>query len=404
MAINSISDIKEQNDYVIYSRDVVHKHSPAIREFLDLFLHHIEHAEEEAKQGKKVVFYSTQQYFPLAYAADTIPIYPPEMARTILQQDTNRAVDDLMIPEETCNMVKQMFGGYYKWKDSAIKTIVTDGIHCQPQHTAIVNMTRFGYTFYLMDDLGHPLTKDPDRIQRQNEITYKELVRLADFLTDGKGIDPAKLQFELDRANRINEKGQLLQQLQRKHKSYMRSLPTMLILSGCEHYMGQPEKFEEILDKVIAEFQNLPEDAWNDDLVPLVWSGPRGVDFSVYHSVDVSGGFIQAWWGPIGKKKVYPKLENPLEAWFDEQSEHGEVLGIKESLNGIEERFKKTGCKGIIVFITLGCTRATINNEVKRRYLTDKNIPSISIAGGGQVGDAAGQVLTRIKAFVEMVS
>jgi benzoyl-CoA reductase/2-hydroxyglutaryl-CoA dehydratase subunit BcrC/BadD/HgdB len=52
----------------------------------------------------------------------------------------------------------------------------------------------------------------------------------------------------------------------------------------------------------------------------------------------------------------------------------------------------------------VGCSFGSIDTELKRSYFKKRDFPSIAIDGSFQVGPPTGQLITRIKAFVEMLS
>ncbi|MNI93515.1 2-hydroxyglutaryl-CoA dehydratase, D-component [compost metagenome] len=70
----------------------------------------------------------------------------------------------------------------------------------------------------------------------------------------------------------------------------------------------------------------------------------------------------------------------------------------------IERQVDRIGARGLILYGYLGCSFGSVTREMYREYFHNKGIPSINLEGTFQVGAASGQILTRIKAFIEMLS
>lgn len=400
--IRSIKDIKEQNGYLIYSRDIVHNYSKAIPNFLNFMMEHLNIALEKAKNGANVVWFGANGA-PLVYACDAIPLSPPDMARLGRMQSINDAVAFFQIPEETCYMVKAMIGGYYRFKDSACRKIVLSGMHCEPQLTVESVMEKYGYRTFTLDTPKKPVSGSEERHINAQKHYRKEYEQLALWLNPN-GYDKEKLHEELIRANRIADKLDYMVKQQQKHPSFMKALPTMLVLSGREHYYGQPQEYEKALDDIIAELESLPEGSYCETGVPLMWTGPRGVDFSVYNAIDVSGGQMVAWNLPTTSPRRYNLEIDPFDSLIEYHYFGKRGQSMLEAIQQDEKMFLESKAKGIIIYNTLGCTVSTTGIETKRRYFNDKNYPNLQISGTAQIGETTGQILTRIKAFVEMLT
>lgn len=402
--IRKVQDIKEQNDYLIYNRDVIHKHSKAIQTLLDFVLHHIDAALEEGKNGKKVVWIGSSNVCPLLYACGAIPLSIPDMARVGKMKTIQEAEDFFQIPAETCAMVKAVLGGFYHYKDSPCNHIMIPSVRCEPELTASSMLRRYGYDVFILDIAKKPISGTQERARLARERYREELEKLA-FWISGKEIDREKLYREIVRANRIHKKLDELMELQWQHPTYMRALPTMLLLSGKECYYGQPDEYETILDAIIDEFKGLSPDEYKEELVKLVWSGARGVDFSVYNAIDICGGQIAGWQLPISGDHYFDEtLEDSLDALLDYVTHGFNVAGQSDICAQTIKLFEKCHADGVLVYITLGCTFNTINAELRRRYVGERGIPTLALAGTAQIGEATGQVMTRLKAFIEMLS
>lgn len=73
-------------------------------------------------------------------------------------------------------------------------------------------------------------------------------------------------------------------------------------------------------------------------------------------------------------------------------------------LESIEGVLNRTGSKGILFYGYVGCSFGGIHGEIQRDHFQKKGFPSISLEGSFQVGPPSGQLLTRVRAFVEMLS
>jgi benzoyl-CoA reductase/2-hydroxyglutaryl-CoA dehydratase subunit BcrC/BadD/HgdB len=70
----------------------------------------------------------------------------------------------------------------------------------------------------------------------------------------------------------------------------------------------------------------------------------------------------------------------------------------------IEEYLPEYGAQGILFYGYIGCSFGSIHREIQADYFRRIGYPSIFLEGSFQVGAATGQALTRVRAFVEMLS
>jgi benzoyl-CoA reductase/2-hydroxyglutaryl-CoA dehydratase subunit BcrC/BadD/HgdB len=73
-------------------------------------------------------------------------------------------------------------------------------------------------------------------------------------------------------------------------------------------------------------------------------------------------------------------------------------------LQRIEEYLPVFGATGILFYGYIGCSFGSIHREIQAEHFHRKGMPSIMLEGTFQVGPPTGQLLTRVKAFVEMLS
>ncbi|MBQ4310674.1 MAG: 2-hydroxyacyl-CoA dehydratase, partial [Oscillospiraceae bacterium] len=75
-----------------------------------------------------------------------------------------------------------------------------------------------------------------------------------------------------------------------------------------------------------------------------------------------------------------------------------------DKLDLLGESIKASGAKGVLLYGYVGCTFSGIDRELQRQYYRRHDIPCLSLDGSFQVGMPSGQLITRVKAFVEMLS
>ena len=86
-------------------------------------------------------------------------------------------------------------------------------------------------------------------------------------------------------------------------------------------------------------------------------------------------------------------------------SKSGHTVGSPvHRLAPLEKVITGFGARGILFYGYVGCSFAGVHQEIQRDYFQKQGIPSISLEGSFQVGPPSGQLLTRVRAFVEMLS
>jgi benzoyl-CoA reductase/2-hydroxyglutaryl-CoA dehydratase subunit BcrC/BadD/HgdB len=70
----------------------------------------------------------------------------------------------------------------------------------------------------------------------------------------------------------------------------------------------------------------------------------------------------------------------------------------------IEKMIEETGSKGMFFYTYIGCPYGGMHVELFRNHFHQKGVPSSFLEGSWQVGAPSGQLLTRVRAFVEMLS
>ncbi len=398
-------DITSQREYIEYSKEV-HSYSKAVNKLLDLSENHIPDAEKAFTGGKKAIWCGAVGWVvPLVYACDTIPVAFGEMGRLSDRDVMLIAEDYYQFPIETCSMVKCVVGQWHLRKDkSGIKRILGNSSACEPYNQAWEVMKSQGYDVYNNDIIYRGKTVDGKRLDKLVDFFVGEIHGVVEWLTGSSEIDEIKLAFELKRKNRLLEKMRKILDLRLKHPLYVKSLATIQMLNvGLNNYFGKPEEYEEALDLLIEELEAKPVDeAELKKVIPLVWAGGTGQEFGIYEAIDQAGGAL------LGLRSVpfkdfredIPPVEALARYVYDNQ---GAGAGIF-ARNVIELELEKTDAQGLILYGYIGCSFASVDREMWREYFHKKGIPSINLEGSFQTGAPSGQVLTRVKAFVEMLS
>jgi benzoyl-CoA reductase/2-hydroxyglutaryl-CoA dehydratase subunit BcrC/BadD/HgdB len=401
-----IEEIQSQRDYIEYSKQV-HSYSQAVSKILDLADSYIEDAEKAYQTGTKNAIWCAGYGWEvqLLYACDTIPVAFSEMGR-LSDRDVMLAAEDYyQFPIETCSMVKCTVGQWHKRKDiSSIKRIFGNSSACEPYNLAWEIMKKQGYDVHNMDVVYRGPNVDGSRLEQLIGFFISEVYKVTEWLTGSPHIDEEKLRVEIKRKNRLLTKMRAILDLRRKHPFYIRSLATILLLNvGLNNYFGKPAEFEEAVDLLLEELENTPVNEQDlKKVIPLVWAGGTGQEFGIYEAIDQADGAL------LGLRSVPFKLYRedipPVEALaryiYDNQ---GAGAGIY-ARNVIEQEIDRLNARGLVLYGYIGCSFASIDREMWREYFHKKGIASINLEGSFQVGAPSGQVLTRIKAFIEMLS
>ncbi|SCM81240.1 conserved hypothetical protein [uncultured Sporomusa sp.] len=400
-----IEDIQSPRDYLIYSKEEVHHYSPAIGKLLDLSTSYVYDAEKAYAEGTINAVWSRASGWeiPLAYASDIIPVAYSEMGRLSDLESVTIAEDYYQFPQETCSMVKCTVGQWHKRRGTGIKRIIGASVACEPYNLAWELMRKEDYDVHAIDVVYRAPGVKGERLEQLVQFLIEQIYETAQWLTGSKEINEDKLKIEILRKNRLIAKVRKVLELRLKHPYYMRSLPSIYLLTGLNTYFGKPAEYEAVLDDLIRELATAPVNQRDlDKVIPLVWVGSAGQEFGIYEAIDQAGGALLGFRGyPFNN---YDETLPPVEAL----ARH--VLGNQEAgasiyvQKVIEQELKKVKARGLVLYGYLGCSYGSVAREMWRDYFHKKGFPSINIEGTFQVGPPTGQILTRIRAFVEMLA
>jgi benzoyl-CoA reductase/2-hydroxyglutaryl-CoA dehydratase subunit BcrC/BadD/HgdB len=390
-------------EHMRHSRDIVHRHSVGVGKILDLAVDYVYDAEKAKKAGREVVWTVGLGECPLFYACGAIPLAFTELGRLGSSEAMYVAEGEFQIPRETCSMVKVIIGEYFLRRETTVKRLYYRSGSCEPFNIAFELIKKYGYDTRVSDVGFKPDDISQERYENLIEYFKKQTLETSLWI-GGVPLDENKLGMELKRYNRAIRKARTIMNLRRKHATYIKSLPAMFILLGSSHFFGKPEEYEDALDLIIEEMSSLHDGDYNDDIVRLVWTGARGQEFGVYEAIDDAGGGVMGWCIPNTYEAGFDESKSPLDAFVEFQIGGKNSGTTSQACLVLESQINKSGAVGIIMYGYVGCSFGSIDTELKREYFRKRNVPSISIDGAFQVGPPTGQLITRVKAFVEMLS
>jgi benzoyl-CoA reductase/2-hydroxyglutaryl-CoA dehydratase subunit BcrC/BadD/HgdB len=400
-----ISEVNTQLDYLEYAKEV-HGYSPAVGKLIDLSAAYIADAEKAYLEGRKNAIWSGNLGWevPLLYACDTIPVAYSEMGRLSDREAMLIAEDYYQFPVETCSMVKCTVGQWHRRRGSSIKRILGNCSACEPYNQAWELMKKEGYDVYNMEVFYRAPGVHGKRLEQLIQFFVEQIYGVVEWLTGSRVINEEQLRLEIQRKNRLLAKVRKILDLRIKNPFYIRSLPTILLLNiGLNNYFGKPEEFEAMADQLIAELETTPVDPADlKRVIPLVWGYGTGQEFGIFEAIDQAGGAILGLRGVPFRdyREDVPPLESLVRYIYDNQSAGAGIY----ARNVIEQEIDKINARGLLLYGYIGCSFSSVDKEMWREYFHQKGIPSISLEGSFQVGEPTGQVLTRVKAFIEMLA
>ena len=399
----NIDEVVTQRDYLNYSKHV-HAYSNAIGRLIELSYSYIADAEAAHRAGKPAIWANGFWETPLVYACGVVPVSFAEMGRLSDKEAMEIAENYYQFPVETCSMVKCVVGQWHLRRGTSIKRILGASGACEPFNLSWEIMKQEGYEVYNIDVTYRSPGTEGKRFDQLREFFREELFGVVEWLTGSRDLDEERLRLEIERKNRLIRKVKRVLELRLSHPFYMKSLPTILLLNiGLTNYFGKPEEFEDVVDELLRELTNRPVDEKEQArVIPLVWAGGTGQEFGVYEAIDQAGGSL------LGLRtvpfKLYredvPPIDSLVNFLYDNQN-GGAAIHSREI---IETEIEKVNARGLVLYGYIGCSFASVDREMWRNYFHQKGIPSINLEGSYQTGAPTGQLMTRVNAFIEMLS
>jgi len=343
---------------------------------------------------------------PLIFASDTIPVGIDQLWAVESHRTEAIAENYFQVPPEFCSMIKTILGRLHLEKDRKIKRFLHFGSGCEPISSALDLAKRDGYDVFIVDTVSAFKAEE----KREDLVAFLvyELERTALWLT-GKPVNEDRLREEIKKKNSINKKVRRILDLRSKNPHYIPGLQTQLLFLGSFHYFGQPEKFIKILDDLIEELEEIALTPEPPTYVPLVIAGFIGNE-RLFQAIEESNGAVVGWVGP-GKtdyREDVPPVESLAHFLLDAQSrgELGELVGASVAYRrlAVEEEVRKTGALGVVSSSITGCPYASLMQQLERDHFNALGIPLVTLETSIHKDPPTEEQITRIKAFVEMLT
>jgi benzoyl-CoA reductase/2-hydroxyglutaryl-CoA dehydratase subunit BcrC/BadD/HgdB len=301
-------------------------------------------------------------------------------------------------------MVKSAMGELVLRKGKSFDKVLGFGNFCESYNTGLEIMKDEAYDVHFADIPYIPRELSPAREREALEYIKRELVGIAEWLSGS--LDEERLEGELKRMNAVARKIRRIMDLRRKKPFYIRSLATLYIIMGSGHYFGMVDEFMDVLDMLLEEMEDETREPYRGEkVIPLVWAGGRGQEFGFYKTVDDYNGALLGWVVGNPLWKEFDESLPPLDSLARFLLEGLIVGGANKYFRiPVEDQVNQINARGIIFYGFFGCSFISVDFEVMRDYFLQKGIPSLILEGSFQVGSPPGQIMTRVKAFMEMLS
>lgn len=399
-----VGEPRNQIEYIEQSkRD--HSYSPGINKLFDLALSYMDDAEKGNQEGRPAAWSTGLMEAPLLYACDTVPMAVYDLGRLGTGGDSASMSEDIFdMPKETCSMVSALLGEWYLRRNHSVKKVVALSTVCEPLNMAYEMIKEFGFDIHRVDQVIRPVHGGEERLEQMVRYLAGELEDVAHFLT-GKPLDQPRMSQEIARLNRMMAKFRQILKLRIKNPLYIKSLPVLFLLMGSAHYFGKPQEYEAMLDQLIDELTSadfVPSPLGK--IIPLTWVGARGLEFGVYKAVDDLGGALLSWFTPNPYDRDWREDIPPLESMARFILDYFVTGSPVNQLKYIERMMAESGSKGMFFYTYIGCPYGGLHVELFRNHFHKQGVQSSGLEGSWQVGAPSGQLITRVRAFIEMLS
>lgn len=360
----------------------------------------------QADAGRQVIWGGRSWESPLVFACDTIPVAFDQLWATDSRKSEAIAEDDFQVPNEFCSMIKAMLGRLHADRDKKITRILHFGAGCEPVNAVFEMVRRDGYDVHTIETVS--AFRPEEKREHCISLLVHEAHRIAHWLT-GKPADEARVAEEIARKNRVIRKVRRLVELRGQHPLHIPAGRTRQIFMGSMHGFGDLDAFGRALDLLIAELEGLEATALPPGHIPLVVAGGIG-NQRILDAIKESNGVIVAWVlnGAHEYREDVPPLESLAHYVLDAQGrgDLGEAVGTSVSYRRImvEEAVRQTGARGIISSSVTGCPYASLMQQLERDHFKALGVPLIALETDVHREPPTEEQITRIKAFMEMLS
>jgi benzoyl-CoA reductase/2-hydroxyglutaryl-CoA dehydratase subunit BcrC/BadD/HgdB len=364
--------------------------------------------ERWAAEGRSVIWGGNSWEAPLIRACDTVPVGFAELWKHDSIRAETVAENHYQIPGEFCSMIKAMIGRLHLRKDNTIKRILYFGSTCEPISMVLDHARHDGYDVHCID--AATAFKVGERRDELVAFLVNELQKVSLWLT-GKRVDEARLAAELKFKNRIMHKVRRILDLRLKAPFYLNSLPTSQLLLGSNHFFGQPQVFEAVVDQILLDIEAAAAEPVTRYYIPLVLAGGVAGGPKLLKVIEEANGVVLGWviYSTSDFLENLPPLEAVAHYLFDAQlkGELGEGAGASATLRRrrVEELVERTNARGIISSFVTGCPYGSVVQGLERQYFKKKGVAFVGLEHGVHAEEPpTEEQITRVKAFIEMLA
>lgn len=391
------------------SREYKPTESPALKALGELAATYtFRDVERAVAEGKAAIWGGTTWELPLIYACDVIPISIMELWREESHATEAVAESYFQVPAEFCSMIKTIIGRLHLRKNNEpIHRLLAFSSVCEPINVVMELAKQDGYDVHYIDAVTafKPEDKRPDVVR----FLVDQLQKVAYWLT-GKPADEERVGEEIRRKNHLSAKVRRVLELRLKAPLYMPSFSVLQLMFGYFHYYGNPSRFSDLLDRLAEELEEAARHPDPRPYIPLVLAGAFLGGPHLYSAVETAHGAIVGWeiFGTRDYREDIPPLDAIAHYLLDAQllGQYGEMVGAAVHLRKvhIEKLVKQAGARGVIAGNITGCPYGSIVPQLEREHFKKLGIPYISLETTVHNDPPTEEQLTRVKAFVEMLS
>jgi benzoyl-CoA reductase/2-hydroxyglutaryl-CoA dehydratase subunit BcrC/BadD/HgdB len=359
-----------------------------------------------AAAGKSVIWGGWSWESPLIYACDTTPVSFEHLWYDDSRRSAAIAEDYFQVPGEFCSMIKAMIGRLHTDRNNAVKRILHFGSGCEPMSAVLELAKRDGYDVQTLETVS--AFRPEEKRAAGVAMLVSELRRIARWLT-GREVDEDRVAREIRRKNRVLAKVEHVLNLRARHPLTIPGAQTKRLFLGSMHGFGDAERFIEVLDTLAEELTALDGVAETTAYIPLVLAGSVG-NQRLFEAIEEAGGGIAGWiyHGSHPYDESLPPLESLAHYVLDAQGrgDLGEAVGASVAYRRVlvEEEVRKTGARGVISSSIIGCPYASLMQQLERDHFKQVGIPLIALETDVHREPPTEEQITRVKAFIEMLS
>lgn len=398
---SEVKNAVSQHEFIAYRKENTKSYSEGISMLLNLAESYVGDAEKAAEAGKKVAWVT--EMAALSYATDTIPVSHTELGRLASPKSITISENHFQTPRDICTMVNVCLGEWFLRKNK-INRLVGDNNMCEAFNMAWELLKNEGFDVHRYEGATPTAHLSEQESQKRYELYKAELKSLGRWFNFGEEVDEEKLHYWLEFENDIHRTVLQILDLRQKNPLFMKSLETLYMLIGSTHYFGKPTEYKEAVELILKEME---ADKYHPDasnIIPLVWTGGRGQEFSIYQTVDELGGVILGWEIPTSYQMIYDMTLPPFDALTKANFNHYHGGDLIKQARYTKRQVDRFGAKGVLIYHYVGCSLGGISKEMTRSYFHEIGVPSLAFDGNFDVGAPSGQLITRVKAFMEMLS